>query len=147
MLRFTVEISDLKEKRFERKETTDASRLFGLEVSVKKTEVLHQPTPHEECRPPHISTGDTELKSTQQFTYLGCTFSSDAKIDKEIDNRLAKANSSFGRLHKLVWNNKCLKCKTKNRVYRAVVLTTPLFSSEPHPPPRAFPPALLAHHF
>ena len=64
----------------------DVSRLFGLEVSLKKTEVLHQPTPHKENRTPHISIGDTELKSTQQFTYLGCTISSDAKIDKEIDN-------------------------------------------------------------
>ncbi|KAK2563730.1 hypothetical protein P5673_012716 [Acropora cervicornis] len=108
----------------------DAPRLFGLEVSLKKTEVLHQPTPHEEYRPPHISICETELKSTQQFTYLGCTISSDAKIDKEIDNRLAKANSSFGTLYKRVWNNKCIKCKTKIRVYRAVVLTTLLFSSE-----------------
>ena len=108
----------------------DASRLFGLEVSLKKTEVLHQPTPHEENRPPYIIIGDTEMKSIQQLTYLGCTISSDAKIDKEIDNRLAKANSSFGRLYKRVWNNKCLKCKTKIRVYRAVVLTTLLFSSE-----------------
>ena len=64
----------------------DVSQLFGLEVSLKKTEVLHQPTPHEENRTPHISIGDTELKSTLQFTYLGCTISSDAKIDKEIDN-------------------------------------------------------------
>ena len=78
----------------------DALRLFGLEVSLKKTEVLHQPTPHEEYRPPHISIGDSELKSTQQFSYLGCTISSDAKIDKEVDNRLAKANNSFGRLYK-----------------------------------------------
>ena len=107
----------------------DALRLFGLEVSLKKTEVLHQPTPHEEYRPPHISIGDSELKSTQQFSYLGCTISSDAKIDKERDNRLAKANNSFGRLYKRVWNNKSLKCKTKIRVYRAVVLAT-LYGSE-----------------
>ena len=60
----------------------DASRLFGLDVSLKETEVLHQQAPHEEYRPPHISIGDTELKTTQQFTYLGCTISSDAKIDK-----------------------------------------------------------------
>ena len=78
----------------------DALRLFGIEVILKKTEVLHQPTPHEEYRPPHISIGDSELKSTQQFSYLGCTISSDAKIDKEVDNRLAKANNSFGRLYK-----------------------------------------------
>jgi len=64
----------------------DASRLFGLEVSLKKTEVLHQPAPHEEYRPSHISIGDTDLKTTQQFTYLGCTISSDAMIDKELYN-------------------------------------------------------------
>lgn len=109
---------------------TDASRLFGLEVSPKKTEVLHQPVPHEEYGSPHISIDDTELKTTQQFTYLGCTILSDATVDKEIDNRLAKANSSFGRLYKRVWNNKSLKCKTKIHVYRAVVLTTLLYGSE-----------------
>ena len=108
----------------------EAAQLFGLEVSLKKTEVLHQPAPREEYRPPHITIGETELKSVQQFTYLGCTISSDAKIDKEIDNRLAKANTSFGRLHKRVWNNKHLKKSTKIRVYRAVVLTTLLYGSE-----------------
>ncbi|GFN79142.1 hypothetical protein PoB_000564800 [Plakobranchus ocellatus] len=59
-----------------------------------------------------------------------CTISSDARLDKEIDNRLARANSSLGRLYKRVWNNKSLKIKTKIQVYRAVVLTTLLYGSE-----------------
>ncbi|GFN92963.1 hypothetical protein PoB_001946900 [Plakobranchus ocellatus] len=108
----------------------DASRLFGLEISLKKTEVLHQPAPQEAYQPPHITINSSELKSTPQFTYLGCTISSDARLDKEIDNRLAMANSSFGRLYKRVWNNKSLKIKTKIQVYRAVVLTTLLYGSE-----------------
>ena len=108
----------------------DASRPFDLNFSLKKAEILHQPAPHEEYQPPLISTGDTELKITQQFTYLGCTNSSDAKIDKEIDNRLAKANNSFGRLYKCEGNNKGLKSKTEIRVCRAVVLTTTLCDSE-----------------
>ncbi|GFO50142.1 RNA-directed DNA polymerase from mobile element jockey [Plakobranchus ocellatus] len=108
----------------------DASRLFGLEISLKKTEVLHQPAPQEAYHPPHITINSSELKSTPQFTYLGCTISSDARLDKEIDNRLARANSSFGRLYKRVWNNKSLKIKTKIQVYRAVVLTTLLYGSE-----------------
>jgi len=102
----------------------EASQLFGLEVSLKKTEVLHQPTPQEAFRPPHKTIGETELKAVQQFTYLGCTIYSDAKIDKEVDNRLAKASSVFGRLYSRVWNNKHLKKATKVSVYRAVVLTT-----------------------
>ena len=108
----------------------EAARLFGLEVSLKKTEVLHQPAPREEYRPPHITIGETELKTVHQFTYLGCTITSDAKIDREVDNRLARANSAFGRLYKRVWNNKHLKKGTKISVYRAVVLTTLLYGSE-----------------
>ena len=67
----------------------------GLEVSLKKTEVLHQPTPQEDYSAPRITIGETDLKAVQQFTYLGCTISSNVRIDGEIDNRLAKANSAF----------------------------------------------------
>ena len=56
--------------------------------------------------------------------------SSDARIDKEVDNRLAKASSAFGRLHKRVWNNKNMKTQTKISVYWAVVLTSLLYGSE-----------------
>ncbi|KAL8569424.1 hypothetical protein ACOMHN_054139 [Nucella lapillus] len=108
----------------------EAAQLFGLEVSLKKTEVLHHPAPQEAYLPPHITIGETELKTVQQFTYLGCTIYSDAKIDKDVDNRLAKANSAFGRLYHRVWNNKHLKKDTKISVYRAVVLTTLLYGSE-----------------
>ena len=48
----------------------------------------------------------------------------------EIDNRLAKANSAFGRLNKRVWNNRHLRSKTKISVYRAVLLATLLYGSE-----------------
>ena len=61
---------------------------------------------------------------------LGCTISSNARIDGEIDNKLAKANCAFGRLYKHVWNNKHLRSKRKISVYRAVVLTTLLYGSE-----------------
>ena len=108
----------------------EAAQLFGLEVSLKKTEVLYQPAPQVAYHPPHITIGETELKTVQQFTYLGCTISSDAKIDKDVDNRLAKANGAFGRLYHRVWKNKHLKKDTKISVYRAVVLTTLLYGSE-----------------
>ena len=108
----------------------EAAQLFGLEISLKKTEVLHQTAPQEEYHPPHISIDETELNTVHKFTYLGCTISSDAKIDKEINNRLAKANSAFGRLYKRVWGNKHLKNSTKISVYRAAVLTALLYGSE-----------------
>ena len=67
-----------------------AAQLFRLEVSLKKTEVLYQPAPREEYCLPHITIGETVLKTVYQFTYLGCTITSDAKIDREVDNRLCQ---------------------------------------------------------
>ena len=52
---------------------TEAVQLFGLEVNLKKTDVLYQPAPCEAYHPPCIFIGDTELKFVQHFTYLGCT--------------------------------------------------------------------------
>ena len=109
---------------------TEAAQLFGLQVGLKKTEVLHQPAPREVYYPPHITIGEDVLKPVHQFTYLGCAITSDAKIDREVDNRLAKANSAFGRLYKRVWNSRRLKNVTKISVYRAVVLTTLLYGCE-----------------
>ena len=86
--------------------------------------------PQNEYHAPDISIGETVLKSVEQFTYLGCAISSNARIDGEIDNRLAKVNSAFGRLYKRVWNNKHLRIIMKISVYRAVVLTTLLYFSK-----------------
>ena len=108
----------------------EASQLFGLEVSLKKTEFLYQPAPREKYCLPHITIGETVLKTVHQFTYLECTITSDTKIDKEMDNRLTKSNSAFGRLSNRVWKNKHLKKGTKISVYRAVVFTTLLCGSD-----------------
>ena len=107
-----------------------SAQCFGLEISIKKTEVLHQPAPEVPCHPPSITIGDTALNTVENFTYLGCTISSDAKIDKELDNRLGKANKAFGRLYKRVWKNQNLRSSTKICVYRAIVLTTLLYGAE-----------------
>ena len=108
----------------------DSAHLFGLEVSLKKTEVLYQPAPCEAYHPPHVSIDKTELNAVQYFKYLGSIISSDAKFEKEIDHRLSAANRAFGRLHKRVWSNKELRQETKINLYRAVVLTTLLYGSE-----------------
>ena len=98
----------------ERSQQHLTSQFFVHEVSFKKTEVLHQPAPLEEYRPPHITIGGTELKTVHQLTYLGCTITLDAKIDREVDNRLAKANSAFGRLCNRLWSHIVLILKLMN---------------------------------
>ena len=46
----------------------EAAQLFGLKVSLKKTEVLHQPAPQEEYHQPSISIVQSELKAVHQFS-------------------------------------------------------------------------------
>ena len=87
----------------------EVAQLFRLEGSLKKTEVLQQSAPHEKYHAPHITINGTKPKTVHQFTYLGLAITSDAKIDRKVDNRLGKANSAFDRLYKRVWNNKHLE--------------------------------------
>ena len=44
----------------------EAAQLFRLEVSLKKTEVLHQPAPHEEYHLTRITIGETVLQTVYQ---------------------------------------------------------------------------------
>ena len=109
---------------------SEASKAFGLTISLKKTEVLFQPAPLQNYTPPHITIDGTTLNSVEHFTYLGSVMSNDATIDKDLDNRLSKASTSFGRLYKRVWNSHSLRLTTKLKVYRAVVISTLIYGAE-----------------
>lgn len=109
---------------------SEACTNFGLTISIKKTEVLHQPAPGKPYTEPDIIINGQRLKAVDKFTYLGSTLSRNVVIDDEVDARLAKANSAFGRLSKNVWQRRGIKTETKIKVYRAAVLTTLLYGSE-----------------
>ena len=66
----------------------------------------------------------------EHFTYLGSVIFSDATVSQDLDNRLSKASSSFGRLLKRVWQSHSLRLSTKIQVNRAVVVPTLLYSAE-----------------
>ena len=84
--------------------------------------------PREGYRPSYKTIGAIELKAVHRFTCLECTITADAKIDQEVDSRLAKVNSTFGRL-KRVQYNKHPKKDTKINVNGAIILATFLYGS------------------
>ena len=114
----------------------EAARLFGLTISLNKTEVLHQPAPGSPAIPPTICIDGTQLKVVDQFKYLGSTISSDGSLDKEITARISKASQSMGRLRSRVLNHKNITLTTKIKVYKAVVLTSLLYGCETWTPYR-----------
>ena len=109
---------------------SEACNDFGLTISTKKTEVMYQPAPQKAYSEPTIRVGNETLKVTDRFCYLGSTLSRSANIDAEIDNRIAKASSAFGRLRKTVWERRGIKAPTKVKVYRATVIPTLLYACE-----------------
>ena len=108
----------------------EACANFGLTISIKKTEVMFQPAPGEPYIEPVITINGQKLEVTKKFPYLGSVMSDSATIDDEINLRVSRASSSFGRLREKVWKRRGLSFETKLQVYRAVVLPSLLYGSE-----------------
>ena len=66
----------------------------------------------------------------EHFTHLGSVISNDTTVSKDLDNRLSKASSSFGKLSKRVWQSHLLRLSTKIPVYWAVVVPTLRYGAE-----------------
>ena len=114
-----------------------ASKALGLTISIKKTEVVHQPKPTpkqkkgvKQQQPVHkfpsvpLTMDGKNLKYVKSFEYLRSKVNSSAPLDDEIVNRIYKAANAFGKLHPSLWNERGVSLKIKVSVYRAVVLTT-----------------------
>ncbi|XP_055997813.1 uncharacterized protein LOC130047230 [Ostrea edulis] len=76
-----------------------------------------------------------KAKIVDRFQYLGFTISINLSLESEINSRIAKAAAVMSKLHKRVWDNN-MTVNTKMPVYRACILSTLLYSSENHTPPR-----------
>ena len=63
---------------------TEASHLFGLTISLSKTEVMHQLSPGSTATLPSININGTQVKLVNHFKYLGSVISSDGTLDREI---------------------------------------------------------------
>ena len=103
---------------------------FGLTISTKKTEVLHQPAPGTPYVAPNITVNGQTLANVDKFVYLGSSLAQNANIDSEVTARIAKASAAFGRLREKVWSRRGIRLQTKLKVYRAAVIPSLLYGSE-----------------
>ena len=107
-----------------------ATKAFGLTISIKKTEFLHQPKRNCQQTVDKIYVDQKPLKNIDSFVYLGSWVTSNAMLDKEVANRIGRASSSFGKLNDRLWKDHDISLKTKIGVYNAAVVTTLLYGSE-----------------
>ncbi len=107
-----------------------ATKLFGLTISLSKTEVLYQPAPGRAADQPCITIDGTQLSNVTTFKYLGSTISSDGSLDQEINTRVQKASQALGRLCSKVLQHSGIRLSTNLKVYKAMVLTSLLYGCE-----------------
>jgi len=78
-----------------------ACRRFGLPISLGKTEAMFQPSPSQAANappPPSIIISNTEIKTVDNFCYLGSTIMSSESLGSEVMLRIGKASAAFGQL-------------------------------------------------
>ena len=109
-----------------------AAAWFSLKINIKKTECLYQPVKLLQSQPePEVITINQEpLVQATNFTYLGSTVSSNAKLEKELRKMLGKANKAFGNLRQRLWSNRHVSIRAECKVYRAMVLSTLLYGAK-----------------
>nr|VZI43205.1 unnamed protein product [Spirometra erinaceieuropaei] len=66
---------------------------FGLTINTDKTVIMHQQPPTAEYNGPHIRVNGNELKTVDNFKYLGSTKSLCIRIDDEVAYRIAKPSA------------------------------------------------------
>ncbi|XP_056669384.1 uncharacterized protein LOC130456524 [Monodelphis domestica] len=107
-----------------------ATKLFGLTISLRKTEVLFQPAPGRPTNQPCITIDSTQLSNVNTFNYLGSIIANDGSLDHEINARIQKASQALGRLRCKVPQHRGVSTATKLKVYNAVVLSSLLYGCE-----------------
>ena len=108
----------------------DSCDSYDLTISIKKTEVVHQPAPGKPHKAPTITMKGQRLQVVDKFTYLGSTLSRVEHIDDEVNARIANASAAFGRLRGSIWDRSGIRLDTKLKVYRSVLLPTLLYACE-----------------
>ena len=109
---------------------TDVARAFGLTVSIQKTKLMVTGDNITEEEKAPILVGTSMIECVDAFTYLGSVVTSNARMDAQVDRRIASASRAFGALCQAVFKDRNLNITTKQRVYQACVLSVLLYGSE-----------------
>jgi hypothetical protein len=78
--------------------------------------------------PGHSEGGPIEI--VHDFTDLGSNITVDGEIRDEVKCRIGKAARAFGCLQRSIFQNRSFSTETKQRVYRATVLSVLLYGAE-----------------
>ena len=108
----------------------EAASKWGLNVSIHKTKgmSINNHLVPEDTQPVRTVGGPIEM--VHDFTYLESNITVDGEIKDEVKCRIGKAAKAFGCLQRSIFQNRSFSTETKQRVYRATVLSVLLYGAE-----------------
>ena len=78
---------------------SDASKLFGLSISLDKTKVFYQPALYTNLTVPTIVIDGTELDNVGEFKYLGLTRRLLGQRKRYLDKHIKPSNMKTSNIH------------------------------------------------
>ena len=105
---------------------TENAEKLGLRIKPSETKIV---TIH--SQEPSVYIYGEKIETVDSFTYLGSVITGSAISPAEdVNNRINKASSVFGRLRRNIWDRKDIQIETKMKIYNTAVLPTLLYASE-----------------
>ncbi|XP_061894160.1 solute carrier family 25 member 55a isoform X1 [Entelurus aequoreus] len=89
----------------------------GMRISTSKSESMVLARKRVEC---HLRVAEETLPQVEEFKYLGVLFTSEGRVDREIDRRIGAASSVMRTLYRSVVVKKELSRKAKLSIYRSI---------------------------
>ena len=104
---------------------SNASKATGLKINITKTKVMRFNAASEE----EVTVNGEELEDVDSFVYLGAKVSTAGGADDDINSRLCKARTVFGKLSG-IWKSSILSKMTKIRIFKSNVIAVLLYGCE-----------------
>ena len=101
---------------------SDTCSVAGMKISTTKTETMCVSRQPKQCslQIDHYNSQRVPLQQSEKFKYLGVSFTSDGRLNSELDIRIGKASAVMRELHRSVVLKRELCTKTKPSIFRSV---------------------------
>jgi len=99
----------------------------GMGISTSKSEAMVIDRKRVEC---NLRVGEEILSQAEEFKYLGVLFTSEGRMEREIDRRIGAASAVMRALHRSVVVKKELSRKAKLSIYQSIYVPTLTYGHE-----------------
>ena len=108
---------------------SQAGKLIGLEVNVKKTKYLRMTADERRRALENLTCGDLTFEAVENFVYLGASVNNSNKTSDEIQRRIMAGNRAYHANQKL-FKSSIISKSSKMKIYKTLIRPVVAYGSE-----------------